>query len=93
MEKWRITSNAMYIPLIVTKTWLQTKIVGVMKAHVHGMKKLGQIFIQNIGDIDQPLVWKDGRVDTLRLTMVQVKTSNGQNLIHSLHKTNNKGTI
>ena len=92
-DKWNITGAVMFIPFLVTKAFPHSKLLGMAKAHVLEMGKLEQIFLQNVGDIDQPLQWKDGSVGTLRSVLTQATTETGSPMIHSVHRTNKPNTI
>ena len=92
-EKWSITGAVMFIPFLVNKAFPHSKLLGMAKAHVIEMEKLDQLFIQNVGDIDQPLNWKDGSVGSLRSVLSLITTEDGRPMIHSVHKTNKTGTI
>lgn len=92
-EKWSITGTVMFIPFLVTKAFPHSKLLGMAKAHVLEMGKLDQLFLQDIGDIDQTLHWKDGSEGTLRSVLTQATTDEGNSMIHSVHRTNKPNTI
>ena len=92
-EKWNITGAVMFIPFLVTKAFPHSKILGMAKAHVLEMGKLEQTFLQNVGDIDQILQWKDGSQGSLRSVLTQAMTEEGHPMIHSVHRTNKSNTI
>lgn len=88
-----ITGKALFVPFVESDAWPNAKILGIAKAHVQEMGKLGQIFLQNVKDIDQHLVWDDGDEETLRVMLTNCTTTDGYHMIHSVHNTNREGTV
>ena len=74
----------MFIPFLVNKTFPHSKILGMAKAHVLEMEKLDQLFVQNVGDIDQSLIWKDGSTGSLRPVLSLATTEEGRPMFHSV---------
>lgn len=91
--EYGITGGSLFVPFIENDVWKNEKILGMAKAHVQEMSKLGQIFLQNVQDIDKNLHWKDGDAETLRTMLTNCTTIDGHRMIHSIHKTNREGTI
>ena len=91
--EYGITGGALFVPFIENDVWKNDKILGMAKAHVQEMNKLGQIFLQNVQNIDENLLWRDGEYETLRTMLTNCTTVDGHRMIHSIHKTNREGTI
>jgi hypothetical protein len=91
--KYGITGGTLFVPFVENDVWKNDKILGMAKAHVQEMNKLGQIFLQNVQDIDKPLKWMDGDEDSLRTMLTNCSTSDGHVMVHSIHNTNREGTI
>lgn len=91
--KYSLTGRALFVPFIESDVWPNAKILGMAKMHIHEMNKLEQIFLQNVKNIDQPLTWYDGDVESLREMLTNCTTSDGFHMIHSVHNTNRPGTI
>ena len=88
-----ITGKALFVPFVETEAWPNSKILGVAKAHVQEMGKLGQLFLQNVEDIDKQLVWDDGDEESLRVMLTNCTMIDGYHMIHSVHNTNREGTV
>jgi len=86
-KKWSITGALMFIPFLVNKTFPHSKLLGMAKAHELEMEKLDQLFVQNVGDIDQSLIWKDGSTGSLRPVLSLATTEEGRPMFHSVHRT------
>lgn len=57
--------RALVVLFVESEAWPNSKILGLAKAHVHEMSKLGQLFLQNVEDIDQLLKWEDVEEESL----------------------------
>ena len=88
-----ITGGTLFVPFVENDVWTNGKILGMAKAHVQEMNKLGQIFLQNVQDIDKLLQWTDGDEESLRTMLTNCSTSDGHKMIHSVHKANREGTV
>ena len=88
-----ITGGTLFVPFVENDVWKNDKILGMAKAHVQEMNKLGQIFLQNVQDIDKPLKWTDGDEESLRTMLTNCFTIDGHKMVHSIHNTNRAGTI
>jgi hypothetical protein len=91
--KYSITGGALFVPFVEDEVWPNSKILGMAKAHVQEMDKLGQVFLQNVRDIDQVLIWRDGDEESLREMLTNCTSRDGNHMIHSVHKTNREGMI
>ena len=91
--QYGITGKAMFVPFIESEVWPNKNLLGMAKAHVQEMSKLGQLFLQNVQDIDQLLTWEEGDKESLRLMLTNCTTIDGYHMIHSVHKTNREGMI
>ena len=91
--EYGITGGILFVPFVENDVWTNAKILGMAKAHIQEMSKLGQIFLQNVNDIDRDLKWKDGDVESLRTMLATCTTSDGYQMIHSVHNTNRAGTV
>jgi hypothetical protein len=91
--EYGITGGIIFVPFVENDVWTNAKILGMAKAHVQEMSKLGQIFLQNVNDIDRNLQWRDGDDESLRTMLATCTTSDGYQMIHSVHNTNRAGTV
>ena len=91
--EYGITGGTLFVPFVENDVWKNEKILGMAKMHVQEMNKLGQIFLQNVRNIDEILQWKDGEEESLRTMLTNCTTSDGHRMVHSVHNSNREGTI
>ena len=92
-NKWGITGRAMSVPFVSTEAWQHKTILGMAKAHVKEMDKLGQIFLRNLQDIDKQLQDNDKQPTNIRKLLLNLRKEDSAEIFHSVHNTNRDGVV
>ena len=89
---WPITGRALFVPFLATEAWQHHKILGMAKVQEKEMSKLGQLFLNNVQNIDKQLQLQDGKQASIREILLNLHEKEDE-VIHSVHNTNREGIV